>query len=98
VAVVAAATGKHILCEKPLAATLAEADQMITAADAAGVVLLVAENVHFDLVLLNVVALLRAGVIGTPALMQRTRVRPAGFVPQRAPLVPRCASGGGRRA
>jgi predicted dehydrogenase len=96
VAVAAAAAGKPILCEKPLAARLAAADQMIAAADAAGVVLLVAENVRFDPVLLKVDELLHAGVIGTPALVQRTRVLSAGVVPQRAPLVSRRTSGGRR--
>lgn len=43
-AVVAAArAGKHILCQKPLAKTLAECDAMITAADEAGVTLFYAE-------------------------------------------------------
>jgi predicted dehydrogenase len=73
VAIEAAAAGKHILVEKPLAATLAEADAMIAAADRAGVVLMVAENARFDAVLLKVRDLLRAGVIGRPALVQLTR-------------------------
>lgn len=73
VAIEAAAAGKHVLVEKPLAATLAEADAMIAAAGRAGVVLMVAENVRFDPVLLEVRDLLRAGVIGRPALVQLTR-------------------------
>ena len=36
--------GKHILCEKPIALTVAEASQMIDAADSHGVKLYVAEN------------------------------------------------------
>jgi predicted dehydrogenase len=39
--------GLHVLVEKPIAPTLAEADRMIAAADAAGRILMVAENVHF---------------------------------------------------
>jgi predicted dehydrogenase len=39
----AARAGKHILCQKPLAKTLAECDAMIAAADAAGVTLFYAE-------------------------------------------------------
>lgn len=38
-AIAAAAAGKHILCEKPIALTSAEADSMIAAADEAGVIL-----------------------------------------------------------
>lgn len=40
----AAAAGKHILVEKPLALTVEEADRMIAAAETAGVTLFVAEN------------------------------------------------------
>jgi predicted dehydrogenase len=40
VALAAAQAGKHILVEKPLAASLDEADQMIAAADQAGVILM----------------------------------------------------------
>jgi len=73
VALEAARAGKHILCEKPLAATLEEADQMIEAAQLAGVVLMVAENVRFSPVYQNVRELLDQGVIGRPALIQMTR-------------------------
>jgi predicted dehydrogenase len=73
VAVAAARAGKHILCEKPLAASLDEADQMIAAARDAGVTLMVAENVRFDPLYQQVRALLDAGAIGRPALIQMTR-------------------------
>lgn len=43
----AAAHGKHILVEKPIARRLPEADRMIHAARAAGVTLMVAENFRF---------------------------------------------------
>lgn len=73
VAVEAAQAGKHVLVEKPLAATLAEADQMIAAADAGGVVLMVAEDVRFEPLFHKIRHLLDEGVIGKPALIQRTR-------------------------
>lgn len=47
IAVAAAAAGKHVLVEKPIARTLAEADRMIDAARTSGVVLAVAHNTRF---------------------------------------------------
>ncbi len=73
VAVAAARAGKHVLCEKPLAASLTEADQMIAAAHDAGVTLMVAENVRFDPLYHEIRRLLDAGAIGRPALIQMTR-------------------------
>ena len=46
-AIAAAEAGKHVLVEKPIATTLAEADAMIAAADRAGVVLMTAHNLRF---------------------------------------------------
>ena len=46
-AIAAAQAGKHVLVEKPIAVTLAEADAMIDAAASAGVVLMAAHNVRF---------------------------------------------------
>lgn len=69
----AAHAGKHILCEKPIAATLEEADSIIEAADHAGVILMVAENVRFNPFFQNIRDLLQEGVIGEPALVQMTR-------------------------
>jgi UDP-N-acetyl-2-amino-2-deoxyglucuronate dehydrogenase len=73
VAVEAAQAGKHVLVEKPLAATLEEADRMIDAAERANVTLMVAENVHFRSEYLEIRKLLQAGAIGQPALIQMTR-------------------------
>lgn len=46
--IIAADHGKHVLCEKPVAITLEEADRMIAAADRAGVQLLAAHSKIFD--------------------------------------------------
>jgi len=73
VAIDALCAGKHVLVEKPLAANLDEADRMISAADEAGVVLMVAENVRFDSVYLRIQELLQVGTIGKPALIHITR-------------------------
>jgi predicted dehydrogenase len=73
VCVAAAQAGKHILCEKPIAATLEEADQMIAAAEQAGVILMIAENEQFHPANLKVGVYIKNGVIGRPALFQMTR-------------------------
>lgn len=73
VAIAAATAGKHVLCEKPIAASLAEADAMIAAADKAGVVLMVAENEVFSPLYRRVRDLVAAGAIGKPALVQMVR-------------------------
>jgi predicted dehydrogenase len=73
VTVAAAAARKHILCEKPMACSLPEADDMIEAAEAVGVILMVAENVHFSKLFRRIGGLLQNGVIGRPVLIQMTR-------------------------
>ena len=73
VSVDAATAGKHVLCEKPIADTLANADRMIDAADQAGVILMVAENERFNPIYHKARELLRDGVIGQPALLQMNR-------------------------
>jgi predicted dehydrogenase len=72
-AVESAEAGKHVLCEKPMACSLAEADRMIAAADSAGVILMIAENVRFSPLLHRVRDMLHEGAIGRPALIQVTR-------------------------
>jgi predicted dehydrogenase len=64
---------KHVLCEKPIAATLQAADRMIDAADRAGRLLMVAENVWFDPALLEIRELLAGGAIGPVSLVQIAR-------------------------
>jgi len=63
-ALLAARHGKHLLIEKPLARSLAEADQIRAAADSAGIVLMVGENFRFMPAFRRVEAYLDAGVIG----------------------------------
>jgi predicted dehydrogenase len=56
--------GCHVLVEKPLAMTAAEADEMMRVAAAAGVRLGVCHNFLFEPGVLRAVALLRAGALG----------------------------------
>jgi len=56
--------GRHVLVEKPIARTLAEADRMIEAAASAGRVLMVAENFRYMPAFRHVRALLEAGTLG----------------------------------
>lgn len=62
--------GKHVLCEKPMANTLEEADAMINAARNAGRKLMIAENQRFLPAIIKIKELLAAGTIGEPKLIQ----------------------------
>ena len=60
-----AAHGKAVLLEKPIARTVAEADEVLATARAAGIVLMVAENLPFMPAFAAARAAIRAGAIGT---------------------------------
>ena len=61
----AAAAGKHVFVEKPFALSLAEADTMFAAAEAAGIVLAVGFNRRFHPSMARLRDLVRAGNFGT---------------------------------
>ena len=81
--VAAAAAGRHVFCEKPMAVTLAEADRAIDAARAAGVVLQVGFNRRFAADWAAARGLLDAGTLGTPRLLRSLTRDPGGFDPAR---------------
>lgn len=60
----AAAAGKHVLSEKPLAPDVAQADQMIAACRAAGVTLMVCQTARYRGTLAHAKQLVDAGEIG----------------------------------
>lgn len=60
----AAAAGKHVLCEKPLAGDLDEARQMVAACDDAGVLLAEAWMTPFDSRWAEAIERARSGVVG----------------------------------
>ena len=62
----AAAARKHALVEKPIAVTLEDADAMMAAARRAGIILMVAEDMHFRPAPREAVAAIDRGAIGEP--------------------------------
>ncbi len=64
VAIAAAEAGKHVLVDKPMAATVADADAMIAAAGAHGVVLVPFQNTRFAAPFVAAHDLVAAGAIG----------------------------------
>ncbi len=64
----AAKSGKHIFCEKPIAMTLADADNMIEVCKKAGVVFQVGFVRRFDEEWLKFRELVQSGVIGRPVI------------------------------
>ena len=77
-ALAAAQAGKHILCEKPMAISLAEADEMIAAADSAHVVLMIAQILRFRPANLRARELIRDGAIGQVKNVIRRRYGKSG--------------------
>lgn len=71
VAIESACAGKHILCEKPMAIRLEEADAMIKAAEDNDVKLMVAESARFLAINRKMKNLLNEGYIGNPILLRQ---------------------------
>jgi predicted dehydrogenase len=72
----AAAAGKHVLCEKPVARTMAEADAMIDACARAGIRFLVGHSRRFTRRYQQIRAALDRGDIGTLRLIRENERRP----------------------
>src|SRR4051812_39979178 len=67
----AAASGKHVICEKPLCLNLAEADRMIAACKKANVKLMYAEELCFTPKYVRLKRLLDDGALGRPYLLKQ---------------------------
>jgi predicted dehydrogenase len=82
-AIRAARAGKHVLCEKPMARTLAEARAMRDAVRSAGVVGLIDHEFRFDPARAMLTRLLRAGGLGVPHLVTCLAMSPLYVDPHR---------------
>ena len=83
-AIAAARAGKHVLCEKPMARTLAEAVAMRDAAAAAGIVAMIDHEFRFDPARAALARLLRRGDLGTPRLASVLAMSPLFIDPHRS--------------
>ena len=70
IAILAAASGKHVFCEKPMALTLAECDEMTAAAATAGVVLQLGFVRRFQPEFVEARRRIEAGEIGEPMIVK----------------------------
>jgi len=109
----AAKAGKHVLCEKPMSTTVADARAMIAACQQARKKLMIGYRCHLEPVNLRAVQLIREGRLGQIQAIEstfgfnigpnewRTNRKLAGggghLLPQRLPLSHRRRAGGHRR-
>ena len=61
--------GKHVLCEKPMATSVADAEAMIAAAKAANRKLMIAYRCHYEPLNLAAMRRLRSGSLGKPRIV-----------------------------
>ncbi len=76
IVVSAAKSGKHVLCEKPIALRLSDADDMIGAARKAGVKFMVAHCLRFWPEYVESKRLVESGAIGEPRIARAYRLSP----------------------
>ncbi|HWI85837.1 MAG TPA: Gfo/Idh/MocA family oxidoreductase [Sphingomonas sp.] len=89
----AAKAGKHVMCEKPMAVSVAECEAMIAACKQAGRKLMIGYRCHFEATNLEAMRLAASGAVGTRRYLRSEH----GFV-QRDPSLwrlKRALSGGG---
>jgi predicted dehydrogenase len=66
----AAKAGKHVLCEKPMATSVADCEKMIAACKAANVKLMIAYRCHYEPTNLRAVKLIHDGALGQVQAIQ----------------------------
>lgn len=89
----AAAAGKHVLCEKPMANDSAQAREMVAACAKANVKLMIAYRCQYEPANREVVRLVRSGEFGKPRLIQAFNGQTTGL-PQQWRLKKALAGGG----
>ncbi|HEY3284027.1 MAG TPA: Gfo/Idh/MocA family oxidoreductase, partial [Armatimonadota bacterium] len=72
--IAAAQAGMHVYCEKPMARTLEECDQMMAAADAAGVKLMIGQVLRYFPVFHKTHEVVASGQLGAPRLVVVQRI------------------------
>src|SRR5215218_4850759 len=75
--IAAAAAGKHVHCEKPMAASVAEADAMIDACRRAGVRLMIGHSRRFTPRYRQIKAVIDAGELGSVRFVRENERRPS---------------------
>ncbi len=68
----AARAGVHVLCEKPMAVTEAECEQMLRACKKQRVKLMIAYRLHFEKANLTAVEIVQSGKLGEPRIFNST--------------------------
>ena len=68
----AAKAGKHVLCEKPMSTSVADAEAMIAACKAARVKLMIAYRCHYEPTNLKAIQLIRDGALGQVQAIEST--------------------------
>src|SRR5258708_9455035 len=68
----AAKAGKHVLCEKPMSTSVADAEAMIAACKTARVKLMIAYRCHYEPTNLKAVRLIREGALGKVPAIEST--------------------------
>ena len=91
----AAEAGLHVLCEKPIALDLAQADAMIRACDAAGVTLQIGHQMRSDAAIARAHERIAAGEIGDVAFVRLRQAHDWGGAAEVRPSFQTRASGGG---
>jgi 1,5-anhydro-D-fructose reductase (1,5-anhydro-D-mannitol-forming) len=91
VVLAAARAGKHVLCEKPLALTVADCRAMVSTCRSAGVQLRVGLHLRFESSLWRIAEILQSGALGTVLALSIERTAPRG---ERVPWREDLAQGG----